>query len=199
MILTRKRVQKIGETHTAIHGLGRSPVSEGPGEPCSDAWTLSWKKRNQKQEGRVVSTLLSGQPGRSSQTPRPPTPFHPPLPLPPSPALRIFLLLGFYPSVMVPFKCYLDLGSEFTVPSSEHLESITCMLPFIVFHFIFYVSCKCSSPALDWEFLKGCLNPRIFTSAFPTALSLQCFKPGLSQALVPLLISNVILDKSLYL
>lgn len=30
----------------AIHGLARSPVPEGPRELCSEAWIVSWKKRN---------------------------------------------------------------------------------------------------------------------------------------------------------
>lgn len=113
------------------------------------AWTFSWKKRNRKQG--VVSAVLAAQPGRYSQTlrPSPGLVFLPHGPSLLSPPLPVLLRLWFYPSFMGPFKCHLDLGSVFIVPSSGHFESITGMLLFIVFHLIFYVSCTCFSPSQD--------------------------------------------------
>ena len=51
----------------AIHVLGRSAVSEGPGEPCLDP-TLEGKEL-EAGKSRGVCPCDSGQPGRSSQTP----------------------------------------------------------------------------------------------------------------------------------
>lgn len=108
-------------------------------------------------------------------------------------------------SFVVHFKChvcfkgFLDPGVKITFLSSGHLEFVTCMLPFITFCLVFYVSRSRSSPSLDCKLLKGCVYPAVLTSAFPTALSILCFESGLPQVRAPLLISSVILDKSLYL
>ena len=81
-----------------------------------------------------------------------------------------------------PLQCHLDLGSVFIVPSSGPLKSFHCVLPFIVFHLIFYVSCTYSSTSLDWKFLKEHINSGIFISHFPQHLAYN----ALSQAFLKL-------------
>ena len=101
------------------------------------AWILPWKERNWKQESHVVSAPVTRGSLAGALRPQaftgaslsPPCPslLHPPL-LP---------LLWFFPCFMVPFRCHLDLGSVFIVPSSGPLKSIylcvtTDCIPFYI-------------------------------------------------------------------
>lgn len=113
------------DTTRAIHGLAGSPVPEGPGEPCPEAWTILMKERDEHQGGDVITTLLTWQPLRCSQDPGPSAgllflPDAPPSPpssphSPPAMDLPIFhgpLQMAIYSS-----KTSWILDSEFIVPS----------------------------------------------------------------------------------
>lgn len=157
------------DTTRAIHDLAGSPVLEGPGEPCPEAWTILMKERDEQQGGDVVTTLLTWQPLRCSQTPGPSPgllflPDDPPSPpsslhSPPATDLPIFHGPLQMPSVLQRLPGSWAQNSLF-LPLAPGVHYLYVAVSHILL--VFHVSCTCLSPPWTKSSLKVYLPQNIY-------------------------------------